>query len=160
MQLNSNSRLNLYFQDGFTLLEVMIAVFVLGIGLLGLAQLQITSLKHNLSAEFRTQASLLAGDMLDRIRANQSAAQAGNYALSFGSPPPEQSNTIADADINEWLANLALYLPDGNGQIGCNTFALASEFICDITVTWTETQNEADVYNELGESSITISGGI
>lgn len=157
IKLTSNNKFN---QAGFTLLEVMVAVFVLGVGLLGLAQLQITSLKYNLSAESRTQASLLAGDMLDRIRANQSAAQAGNYSFNVGQTPPANNNTIADADINEWLANLAFFLPQGDGQISCNTFAIASEFICDITVTWTESQNSVDSYGELGTSSITISGGI
>jgi type IV pilus assembly protein PilV len=147
-------------QRGFTLLEVMVAVFVLAVGLLGLAQLQITAMKHNQTAEFRSQASLLAADMLDRMRANQNAAQAGNYALALGSEPPAESNNVAEADIGEWLGNLSSYLPNGDGQIACGAFNATAEFICDITVTWTETQNEGVNYGALGTSSITISGGI
>jgi len=147
-------------QSGFTLLEVMISVFVLAIGLLGMAHLQITSLKHNQSAEFRTQAALLSADMLDRMRANREAAQNGNYALDIDAEPPSSTNTIADADIVEWLENLSLYLPNGTGQISCGAFNANSEFVCDITISWTETQNNGDDYGDLGTSTFTISGAI
>lgn len=147
-------------QLGFTLLEVMIAVFVLAIGLLGMAHLQITSLKHNQSAEFRTQAALFAADMLDRMRANREAAQNGNYALALDAEPPSSTNTIADADIVEWRENLSFYLPNGSGQIACGAFNVNSEFICDITISWTETQNNGEDYGDLGTSTFTLSGAI
>lgn len=147
-------------QSGFTLLEVMIAVFILAVGLLGLAQLQVTAMKHNQTAEFRSQASLLAADILDSMRANQIAAQAGNYAIGLDDDPPTTTNTIADADIAEWRDNLGRSLPQGNGQIACNAFVLSTEFICDITISWTETQNTGDDYGSLGISTMTISGGI
>ncbi|MDO8825286.1 type IV pilus modification protein PilV [Methylophaga sp.] len=147
-------------QRGFTLLEVMIAVFVLAIGLLGMAHLQITSLKHNQSAEFRTQSAMMAADMLDRMRANRDAAQNGNYAIAIGDEPPSSTNTIADADIVEWLENLSFYLPQGNGQIACGVFNVNSEFVCDITINWRETLNDGDDYGELGTSTFTLSGAI
>jgi type IV pilus assembly protein PilV len=149
-------------QGGFTLLEVMIAVFVLAIGLLGMAHLQITSLKHNQSAEFRTQAALFAADMLDRMRANREAAQNGNYALDIDAEPPSSTNTIADADIVEWRENLSFYLPNGTGQIACDAFNANSEFVCDVTIGWTETQIDRESNCELGEdtSCFTLSGAI
>jgi type IV pilus assembly protein PilV len=145
-------------QRGFTLLEVMVALFVLAIGLLGMAHLQITSLKHNQSAEFRTQSAMMAADMLDRMRANREAAQNGNYALAIDAEPPSSTNTIADADIVEWLENLSSYLPNGAGQIACGAFNVNSEFVCDITISWTETQNDGDDYGDLGTSTFTLSG--
>jgi len=66
-------------QMGFTLLEILIALIILSIGLLGLAGLQANSLKNNNSAYQRTQASLLANEMLDRIRANRQGLEAGAY---------------------------------------------------------------------------------
>lgn len=138
----------------------MIAVFILAVGLLGLAQLQVTALKHNQTAELRTQASLLAGDMLDRMRANQAGAQAGNYAFALGDPPPANPNTIANADLIDWFANLNTFLPNGAGQIACGAYNPLAEFVCDITITWTETQNVGADYGALGDASITISGGI
>lgn len=55
---------------GFSLLEVLIALLVLSLGLLGLAALQVTSLKFNTESYYRTQATFLAYDIIDRMRAN------------------------------------------------------------------------------------------
>ncbi len=141
---------------GFTLLEVMIALLVLSIGLLGLAHLQITSLKHSQSAEFRSQASVLATDMLDRMRANQAAAQDGDYNLSLNSAIPNDTDTMAKADISRWLNKVAVALPQGDGAIDCNAFDPDQAFICDVTVSWTEAQEDGD----LGTTSFLYSGAL
>lgn len=57
-------------QDGFTLMEVLIAVFVTAIGMLGVAALQVTSKRTNFEAVQRTTATLLAQDLLERVRGN------------------------------------------------------------------------------------------
>src|SRR5690606_30470636 len=57
-------------QQGFTLIEMMIAFFVLAIGLLGMAALMTQSVRGNQSAVHRTQAVLMASELVDRIRAN------------------------------------------------------------------------------------------
>ena len=56
--------------NGFSLLEVLIALLILSIGLLGIAGLQVTSKRANFEAIQRTTAIMLARDMLERIRAN------------------------------------------------------------------------------------------
>ncbi len=76
-------------QRGFTLIEVMIAVVVLSIGLLGVAALQLTAKKSSHQASQRAQAVLLADSLLERVRINPSAAAAyhtgtGNSALGGG----------------------------------------------------------------------------
>ena len=73
-------------QSGFTLLEVLVAMLVLAIGLLGLAGLMTSSMRDNLSASHRTQATWLAYDILDRMRANRTSAIAGSYATTLGTP--------------------------------------------------------------------------
>ena len=69
---------------GFSLIEVMVAVLVLGVGLLGFALLQTMSVRFTQSANQRTQATNLAYDMLDQMRANRIAAgqYVGNYAAA------------------------------------------------------------------------------
>lgn len=67
-------------QRGATLIEVLVAVVVLAIGLLGLAGLQMTGLQSNHSASLRSQASLLAYDLSDRMRAACTAVSAGTFA--------------------------------------------------------------------------------
>src|SRR5215469_7388300 len=67
-------------RNGFTLLEVLIALLVFSLGLLGLAGLLVVSVKTNHSAYLRTQASFLAHGMADRMRANSLGLWNGSYA--------------------------------------------------------------------------------
>lgn len=60
--------------SGFTLLEVLIALVVIALGLLGFAMLQTLSVRYAQSANLRTQATNLAYDLLDQVRANRSYA--------------------------------------------------------------------------------------
>ena len=103
-------------QRGFTLIEVMVAVIVLSIGLLGLAALQTTGLRNNHSAYYRSQATFLAYDIIDRMRANRDAATAGNYDLAI-SATPSGGSSIAAADQVEWINSLGNLLPSGDGSI-------------------------------------------
>lgn len=65
------------FNKGFTLLEILVAVVIFSIGLLGLASLQTTSLKLTNDSLDRTVATILANDMIDRMRANVEATSLG-----------------------------------------------------------------------------------
>lgn len=67
------TRKPLCFNHGFSLLEVLVALLVLSIGLLGLALLQTTSLRMNTESYSRTQATILAYDIIDRMRVNSAA---------------------------------------------------------------------------------------
>ncbi|MBT2745420.1 MULTISPECIES: type IV pilus modification protein PilV [unclassified Lysobacter] len=58
-------------QRGFSLIEVLISMLVIGFGLLGLAMMQTLSVRYSQSANYRTQANNLAYDLLDQIRANR-----------------------------------------------------------------------------------------
>lgn len=60
---------------GFTLIEVMVTVFVLAIGVLGMAGMQASGVKEAQNTYFRTQADVLINDMVDRMRANRPAAR-------------------------------------------------------------------------------------
>lgn len=65
---------------GFSLIEVLIALVVLAVGLLGLALLQTMNLRYTVSSQQRTQAVTLAGQMLDTIRLNRSELSAYSVA--------------------------------------------------------------------------------
>ncbi|WP_166815982.1 type IV pilus modification protein PilV [Luteimonas yindakuii] len=67
-------------EQGFSLIEVLIALVVLAVGLLGLALLQTMNLRYTKSADQRTKAVNLAGSMLDMMRSNRS--QAGAYTVA------------------------------------------------------------------------------
>ena len=112
---------------GFTLLEVMIAMVIFSIGLLGLAGLMAQSTSYNNSAQFRTQATFLAYDMLDRMRANPSEAANPTlrYNLNFGSTAGTTTcfattcslTQLATADKGQWLTSVQTLLPNGDGKV-------------------------------------------
>lgn len=115
-------------QGGFSLIEVMVALLVLAIGLLGLAGLQTLGLKFNTQSYQRTQAVLNAYDIVDRIRANAGGIAAAVYddiginAAPPGSPPDcgaiACDNTqMADYDVAQWKNSLAGLLTLGKGAV-------------------------------------------
>lgn len=108
-----------FAQRGATMIEVLVAVVVLAIGLLGMALLQITSVQSNHSAYYRSQATVLASDLADRMRANRTAALGNAYEFTFptSSSSHEVSDTQAQKDKAEWLNALAQSLPEGTGQV-------------------------------------------
>lgn len=75
--MSSNMKTILSTGNGFTLLEVLITVVVFSVGLLGLAGLQVKSLKLAQDSFSRTVATMLAEEMADRMRANRSATALG-----------------------------------------------------------------------------------
>ena len=130
-------RVNIYSKEfskkgsiGFSLLEVLIAVLILSIGLLGLAALHATSLKSNHGSYHKTQAAILAYDMVDRLRVNRPQAINGSYNQLF-TEGDKSGTSLADTDVNNWLASTANLLPSGDGEIAC-----AATGICTVQVRW------------------------
>jgi len=66
-------------QQGFSLLEVLIAVVVVSIGFLATARMQVEGLRSSQSAYFSSQATLMMRDMADRMRANSNGVTDGHY---------------------------------------------------------------------------------
>lgn len=143
---------------GFTLLEVLIALLVLSVGLLGLAGLQTRGLAIGHNAYLRSQAVLLAQDMAERIRSNTNHVfstelnDSNRYSVEF-----ERSlgtlncvdrdcspADMADFDVDQWLANVRNTLPSGDGAINKagNTY--------EITIRWdADGTGDLDEFKEL-----------
>ncbi|NOT10417.1 MAG: type IV pilus modification protein PilV [Methylococcaceae bacterium] len=128
---------------GFTLIEVLIAMLVLAVGLLGMAGLQATSLKNNQSAYNRSQATQLAYDLADRIRAN--VAGIATYTTIGPGAAVAKANclnttgcTIADMaenDLYEWNIAVTGTLPSGAGTIA------AAAGVYTITINWDDNRD-------------------
>jgi len=101
-------------EQGFTLIEVLVTVLVLALGLLGMAGLQSLGIRNTHSAYLLSQATAEAYNILDCIRANRTAAEAGAYNISLGSTPSGAS--LAAGDLANWKARLANVLPSGQGS--------------------------------------------
>ena len=132
-------RANLNHMRGVSLIEVLVAVVVLSIGLLGIAGLQIAGIRYTYDANLRYQAAMQASDMTDRIRANRQGMIAGNYngISGPGSDPGCISTScsvaqMAQTDQFQWNASNAALLPGGAGTVvgdGTNF---------TVTITWNE----------------------
>jgi type IV pilus assembly protein PilV len=132
-------------QRGFTLLEVLVALVVLSIGLLGLSGLQTLGLRNNHSAMLRSQATLLTTEIIDRMRANRDAAADGFYNIEFSDSSPGVSCTskcnplrVARADLTSWRAYV-VRLPGGASEIEA---VGASEFA--VKVRWADARGGGD----------------
>lgn len=101
---------------GASLIEVLVAILVLSLGLLGLAGMQAQGLKAMSSAQSRALASLQVQDIVDRMRANRARADEGAYDLAAGDAAPG-GDTVAAQDLRQWKAALASLLPEGDGSI-------------------------------------------
>jgi len=131
--------INYQGQKGLSLLEVLIALVLLAVGLLGIAVLQLTGIRYAHNANIRYQAMLQAVDMSDRMRANADGIAAGSYnsisgtgsdpgCISSGCTPAQMAQT----DRYEWNTTNARVLPNGLGTVvnSGNRFT--------ITVSWRE----------------------
>src|SRR3569623_177648 len=134
-------------QRGFTMIEVLVSVVVLSVGMLGVAGLQATGQRTNHSAYLRSQATALAYDMIDRMRANKTAItsrayKADNTATNNYSKPGSitagcSAANMAAYDKNEWEALLAARLPSGYGTVAGG--GAGSTFT--VTVLWDDDRN-------------------
>lgn len=148
---NLSSRFVARGQRGVALLEVMIAFFVLSIGLLGLAGLQIKALQFNQSAYQRSQAIASTYDMLDRMRLNRQAATGNQYDTGGWQSQHTGSGNIVDADLTQWLTAISGNLPDGQGSIVCD-----ANDVCTVSVRWSNRfQDDADPGDDFEEFSLT-----
>jgi type IV pilus assembly protein PilV len=147
---------------GFSMIELLVAVLVIGVGVLGATGLQMVSLQHNRGAVLRSEAVQLAYDIMDRIRANPQ----GNYGgLALGAGPPAAPDCLGATcsvaqmvsfDQASWKCALGNFntdavcdglraagvlapitdqpgLPSGDGSIAVNAASLIT-----VTVRWQE----------------------
>lgn len=118
---------------GFTLVEALVALLALSIGLLGIAGMQLTGMRANMTAAWRTQATYLGYDILDRMRANKNHIL--EYEIGTGAAPVDAS--LTSLDLQAWKKNLAATLPSGNGTVDVNGNDVT------IVVSWKEERDTA-----------------
>jgi type IV pilus assembly protein PilV len=125
------------YASGFTLLEVLIALIIVSIGLLGVAAMQATTLKNAGSSKYRSTAIGLTSDMADRLRANLEGVMIANFAVgngynrprtalddaAYNTPQPTCRSSgclpeqMAQDDLAAWQERLASSMPRGTGVV-------------------------------------------
>lgn len=128
---------------GFTLIEVLVTIVILTFGLLGIAGLQLASIKNSRSSVLRSLAMQHAYDMADRMRTNLAATSAGTYNMASASAGTNTAacltttgctpTEMAGQDIYEWQQALNVStnasgngLPNGQGIVCLDKTAEAS----------------------------------
>lgn len=99
---------------GFTLIEVLVAMLVLAVGMLGIAAMQMRGLQFNHDAYLRSQISVLAYDIADRMRINRDslAAYLGDFTVTTTLPTGCNNAVTTPAnDLLCWRTRVSEALP-------------------------------------------------
>ena len=127
-------------QRGFSLVEVLIALIIMSVGMLGIAGLYVQSMQAGRTSMFRHQAVTLAGDVADRIRANPragiayAAGGANNNCVAAGVDCNEAQ--MAANDIFIWDQEALNSLP--NGDVIVQFDNSVNPPLYTISINWTE----------------------
>lgn len=119
---------------GVGLIEVLVAVLVLAIGLLGVAAMQATALRNSQSSLERSQGVMHVYTILDSMRANPSAARTGAYNMGMTCAVPAAGNLVAN-DKRAWIDMLQQNL----GATACGQVACVAT-LCTISVRWDDSR--------------------
>lgn len=143
-------------QSGVSLVEVLVAVMVLGVGLLGIGAMQAIALRNGQSSLERTQAVIQSYAILDLVRANRANALAGYY--NTGATPVCEAGDVdedgpageqaAQNDVNSWLGSLKMAMGSGAGDTTtCGAVNCAANAIggatCTVTIQWDDSRGTA-----------------
>lgn len=114
---------------GFSMIELLVAIVLLSVGLLGMAALQAATLRNNQSANYRTQASNLAYELVDTARSYQArdtanvramltpyATWTATCAANAASTDCTSSNALT-CDRQRWANRVCRSLPNGRGRV-------------------------------------------
>lgn len=128
-------------QRGTSLLEVLIALLVLAVGMLGMAALQAVTLKNSNSSAARSQAIMQTYSMFDRLRLNREVARAGGFNVTAwtcaaASADPDDPDDDTDYSVfNAWLIEVQGALgPGACGRVQCG----AND--CKVAVRWDDSR--------------------
>lgn len=146
--------------DGFTLVEILFAFLIVSIAMLGLAKMQSVGLRSNAGSQLRVQASMLANDLAERMRANKASAMNGAYVGTYAagscatapskmcasipsnrSPADCTGDEMAGYDRYEWHCRLIDALPNGSAQVSLTGGAYS------ISVSWSNVGSSGSVSN-------------
>ncbi|RMU64956.1 hypothetical protein ALP25_200006 [Pseudomonas syringae pv. syringae] len=132
-----------YRQTGMTLIEVLVSVLILAIGLLGAAAIQLNALKYTDSSAMTSQASFIAYDMMDRIRANVDGNASANgstnvlatYALAnLDAAPAANPNDARAQDLSDFRSNIINFA----GQSGTGSITVSNAPEVTIIIGWSD----------------------
>jgi type IV pilus assembly protein PilV len=134
---------------GFSLLEILVAMLVIAIGVLGIAGLQASALRYSKASEARFLAVQLSNDLVERMRSNVAGMKNGEFSSLYAfqtvacNPSPPSPSTTVPASVQgiAWRNALACALPEGKGRLTVTPIgALPGLSEIEVTVEWNESR--------------------
>ena len=124
-------------QDGFSMIEVLITVLVSAIGLIGMAGLQITSIKTTTVSVANTQAMISINEIVDQMRVDFTAATNGEFDIDAldsngtlrtfsATTAPTGTPTLAQTMTYTWFKNLDRQVPGVKAGINCSNLGMCA----------------------------------
>lgn len=131
---NTRRRPTIRAQRGVGIIEVLIALLILSIGLLGMAALQVRTMRNNESALERSMAVAETHAIADAMRADRTNAINGLFDIALDDAAPGGS-TFRETVLAAWRANLENALgEDATGSVDCNGS------LCEIVIQWNDSR--------------------
>ncbi len=123
-------------QSGFSLVEVLVALLIVSIGLLGIAAMQSLALRNTGSSMERSQAVIQTYSYVDVLRANRDRAVLSQ--LDMNMVCDAENLPSSQTEQRNWISQLHLTLGPGScGEVEC-----LGGGKCTITVQWNDTRAE------------------
>jgi type IV pilus assembly protein PilV len=118
------------------LVEVLVTIIVMAVGILGVAGLQLAGMRSNHSAYLRTQATMAASDLIDRMRIDPAAFAGKHFDTSTASGNPV---------FEDWLQQLPLLglrapASGAQGELDCSTGNACATGHCSVVVRWDDSR--------------------
>jgi len=124
---------------GATLIEVLVAVLILSLGLLGLAALQSRAVQGNVSSGQRAQAVMLSHYIIDVMRVDRESAKGGSYNTGNNficDPSAFGGATLAETSRRAWLQSVKQNMGRANDNTTCAHVACDADYACTVQIRW------------------------
>jgi len=144
---NLNKRFGKKFVRGFSLIEVLIALLILAIGVLGIAALQFKGLRYSHDSFLRSQINFLSYDIAELMRSNRSnaASYVGNYIVAVPTTAAACSYATASTAVNDlgcWHRRVDAAIPPGS-TANITTFGS----LYTVALAWTDREGATHTIN-------------
>lgn len=126
-------------QRGASMIELLVSLLIFAFGMLGLVGLQNKTLGFGQMSLYRSQATALSDDILDRMRTDRTNAKGTAWVTALGNAASTYTGTtVAQKDLKDWKEQVEALLPGGQASI-----AVAAGVVT-VTIKWNERDTAAN----------------
>ena len=137
-------------QRGFTMVEILIAMLILAIGLLGVAGVQVLALKETTDANIQSQVNFYAQNIVEQMRADLKGVKAGDYNTITSSGCSSCSTAFEKSVVNSWLQEVNTNIPGGKGAVS------VASGVATVTITWSQRGSAASDQSSVNTKTYTL----